>query len=173
MEIIDARAATRGFGLIVLTAAKMAKEGKTREEIINEVNIQVENLQSIFTVDDLEYLFRGGRVSKTAALVGGLLNIKPVLTVNKEGKLVPIEKLRGRNKVFKRMIELMKERNEGADYSTSLVSISHGDDIEGAMKLKDMISQEFGTKDFLINTIGAGIGSHSGPGTIALFFHSK
>ncbi len=173
LEIIDTRAATLGFGLIVLTAAKMAKEGKTREEIINEVNIQVENLQSIFTVDDLEYLFRGGRVSKTAALVGGLLNIKPVLTVNKEGKLVPIEKLRGRNKVFKRMIELMKERNEGADYSTSLVSISHGDDIEGAMKLKDMISQEFGTKDFLINTIGAGIGSHSGPGTIALFFHSK
>lgn len=173
LEIIDTRAATLGFGLIVITAAKMAKEGKTREEIINEVNIQVENLQSIFTVDDLEYLFRGGRVSKTAALVGGLLNIKPVLTVNKEGKLVPIEKLRGRNKVFKRMIELMKERNEGADYSTSLVSISHGDDIEGAMKLKDMISQEFGTKDFLINTIGAGIGSHSGPGTIALFFHSK
>lgn len=173
LEIIDTRAATLGFGLIVLTAAKMAKEGKTREEIINEVNIQVENLQSIFTVDDLEYLFRGGRVSKTAALVGGLLNIKPVLTVNKEGKLVPIEKLRGRNKVFKRMIELMKERNEGADYSTSLVSISHGDDIEGAIKLKDMISQEFGTKDFLINTIGAGIGSHSGPGTIALFFHSK
>lgn len=173
LDIIDTRAASLGFGLIVLAAAKMAKEGKTKEEIISGVNKQMESLQSIFTVDDLEYLFRGGRVSKTTAFVGGLLNIKPVLTVNKEGKLIPIEKVRGRNKVFKRMVEIMKERNQGADYSNSLVAISHGDDIEGAMRLKDMIYEEFGTKEFLINTIGAGIGSHSGPGTITLFFYSK
>ncbi|TJX14017.1 DegV family protein [Tissierella creatinini] len=173
LDIIDTKAASLGFGLIVLSAAKMAKEGKTKEEIIEEVNKQIDSLQSIFTVDDLEYLFRGGRVSKTTAFVGGLLNIKPVLKVNKEGKLVPIEKVRGRNKVFKRMIEIMRESNEGIDYSTSLVAISHGDDLEGAMKLKDMVKEEFNPKEFLINTIGAGIGSHSGPGTIALFFFQR
>ncbi len=173
LDIIDTKAATLGFGLLVLAAAKMAKEGKSKDEIIKEVNKQIESLQSIFTVDDLEYLFRGGRVSKTTAFVGGLLNIKPILEVNEEGKLIPFEKVRGRNKVFKRMVEIMKERNQGADYSSKIVAISHGDDLEGATKLKEMISEEFGTKEFLINTIGAGIGSHSGPGTIALFFQSK
>ncbi len=173
LDIIDTKAASLGFGLIVLSAAKLAKEGKSKDVIIDHVNKALKSLQSIFTVDDLEYLFRGGRVSKASALVGGLLNIKPILQVNNEGKLVPIEKVRGRNKVFKRMIEIMRERNEGADYSSSLIAISHGDDLEGASKLKEMISETFGTKEFLINTIGAGIGSHSGPGTITLFFYSK
>lgn len=173
IDIVDTKAASLGFGLIVLHAAKLAKEGKTKEEILNEISSVRNRLESIFTVDDLEYLFRGGRVSKTAAVVGGLLNIKPILEVSEEGKLVPVEKIRGRNKVFKRMIEMMSERGKDADLENQIVAISHGDDIESANKLKEMVEQTFGTKTFIMNMIGAAVGSHSGPGTITLFFLSK
>lgn len=173
IDIVDTKAASLGFGLIVLHAAKLAKEGKTKEEILNEISSARNRLESIFTVDDLEYLFRGGRVSKTAAVVGGLLNIKPILEVSEEGKLVPVEKIRGRNKVFKRMIEMMSERGKDADLENQIVAISHGDDIESANKLKEMVEQTFGTKTFIMNMIGAAVGSHSGPGTITLFFLSK
>ena len=173
IDIVDTKAASLGFGLIVLHAAKLAKEGKTKEEILNEISSVRNRLESIFTVDDLEYLFRGGRVSKTAAVVGGLLNIKPILEVSEEGKLVPVEKIRGRNKVFKRMIEMMSERGKDADLENQIVAISHGDDIESANKLKEMVEQTFGTKTFIMNMIGAAVGSLSGPGTITLFFLSK
>jgi DegV family protein with EDD domain len=173
IDIVDTKAASLGFGLIVLHAAKLAKEGKTKEEILNEISSVRNRLESIFTVDDLEYLFRGGRVSKTAAVVGGLLNIKPILEVSEEGKLVPVEKIRGRNKVFKRMIEMMSKRGKDADLENQIVAISHGDDIESANKLKEMVEQTFGTKTFIMNMIGAAVGSHSGPGTITLFFLSK
>lgn len=173
IEIIDTKAASLGCGLIVFEAAKLAKKEVTKEEIINTINYYVEHIEQVFTVDDLEYLFRGGRVTKTAAFVGGLLNIKPILEVTKEGKLVPIEKVRGRSKVFKRMVELMKIRGNGADFSEQLIAISHGDDLDACNKLKDMIKEAYGAKTFLINTVGAGIGAHSGPGTIALFFLRK
>lgn len=173
LDIIDTRAASLGFGLVVYKAAILAKEGKSKEEIISAVQGLMDSLEQVFTVDDLEYLLRGGRVSKTAALVGGLLNIKPILEVDDEGRLVPLEKVRGRNKVFKRMVEIMKERNKGINYSDTMVAISHGDDLEAVNKLKDMIAEEFGVKEFLISSVGAGIGAHSGPGTIALFFITK
>lgn len=173
IDIIDTKAASLGCGLIVYEAAKLAKKGASKGEIISAINYYVEHIEQVFTVDDLEYLFRGGRVTKTAAFVGGLLNIKPILEVTKEGKLVPIEKVRGRSKVFKRMVELMKERGNGADFSEQLIAISHGDDLEDCNKLKDMIADAYGAKSFLINTVGAGIGAHSGPGTIALFFLRK
>src|SRR5690606_20760718 len=121
-----------------------------------------------FTVDDLEYLQRGGRVSKTQAFVGGLLKIKPLLHVD-EGKLVPLEKIRGSNKVLKRMVELMKQRGKNLD--EQIIAITHGDDEETALKLKDLIVEEgINPKEFIISDIGAVIGAHAGPGTIALFF---
>ena len=172
ITIVDTKAASLGFGLIVLEAAKLAKDGASKDEILKRIDYYKDNLELIFTVDDLEYLFRGGRVSKTAALVGGLLNIKPVLEVI-DGKLVPIDKLRGRNKVFKKMIEIMGERGKNSDFKTQIIGISHGDDIEGANKLKNMIEESFGAETFLINTIGASIGAHVGPGSIALFFLSN
>lgn len=173
IDIIDTKAASLGFGIIVLQAAKLAKEGNTKDIILNEINYYMKHIEHIFTVDDIEYLYRGGRVSKTAAMVGGLLNIKPILEVSEEGKLVPIDKVRGRNKVFKRMIEIMEERGNGIDFKNMLIGISHGDDIEGVNKLKAMIEENFGAKNFIINTIGGAIGAHSGPGTIALFFLSS
>ena len=172
IEIIDTKAASIGFGLIVLKAAKLAQEGKSKEEILEVVDFYLDNIQHIFTVDNLEYLFRGGRVTKTQAFVGGLLNIKPILNVE-EGRLVPLDKVRGKNKVYKAMLDLMDERSKEADLSRQLVGISHADDYENASKLKEMITERFASKDFVICNIGAVIGAHVGPGTLAIFFMEK
>lgn len=173
LTIVDSKAASLGFGLIVYKAAQMAKEGKSKEEILNMLDFYIENMDHVFTVDDLEYLFRGGRVTRTQAFVGGLLNIKPILDVTEEGKLRPLEKVRGRGKVLKRMLELMDERAKEADFSKQVIGISHGDDMDKVMKLKNMIEEKYRVREFVINHIGCAIGAHAGPGTIALFFMKK
>ena len=170
IDIIDTKCASVGFGLVVYKAAQMAYQGKMKDEIIQAVNFYSQHMEHIFTVDDLEYLYRGGRVSRAAAIVGSMLNIKPILDVE-DGKLIPIEKVRGRNKVLKRMIDIMEER--GVDLANQTIGINHGDDIDGAMKLKEMIESKFGCDKFVINIIGCSIGSHSGPGTLSVFFLSK
>lgn len=170
ITIIDTKCASGGFGLVVLKAAQMAMEGLPKEEIVKTAEFYSEHMEHIFTVDDLEYLYRGGRVSKTSAFVGTLLNIKPILHVE-DGKLVPIEKIRGRNKVLKRMMEIIEER--GVDLSRQTIGITHGDDLEVAIKAKEMIKERFKCTDFVIGTIGCAVGAHSGPGTLSLFFLNK
>lgn len=170
ITVINSRAASLGYGLIVKTAAELAMAGKQKEDIINSITFSCQHMEHLFTVENLEYLARGGRISKTSALVGGLLNIKPLLNVE-EGKLIPLEKIRGSKKVQRRILELMEERGDRLDQQT--IGISHGDDVETALQMKQAIIEKFGTKDFVINTIGASIGSHSGPGTLAIFFLNK
>lgn len=170
IDIVDSKSASVGLGLLVYKASKMAKEGKTKEEILKMLDFYVEHIEHIFTVDDMETLFRGGRVTRTQAFVGGLLNIKPILDIPENGTLQPIEKVRGRNKVLKRMLEIMEERGGNADLKNQTIGINHGDDIEGAMKLKELIEEKYGCTDFVINVIGCAIGAHSGPGTLSVFF---
>lgn len=170
LEIIDSKCASLGQGLVVLKAAQMAQEGKTVAEITDEVQFRAKHMEHIFTVDDLQYLVRGGRLSKAAGFVGGLLQIKPILHVE-DGQLIPIEKIRGRKKVFQRMVDLMEER--GVKLSEQTIGISHGDDLESALRLKEMIEEKFGCKEFVITSIGASVGSHTGPGTMTLFFLNK
>lgn len=167
LMIIDSKCASLGCGLAVKYAVELAKSGKTLEEIENAVKIYCQKVEHIFTVDNLEYLARGGRISKASAFVGGLLNIKPLLHVE-DGKLIPLEKIRGRKKVFKRIIEIMKER--GVNLQNQTIAISHGDDEESANEIKALIQEEFQPKDIYINYVGAVIGAHSGPGTLAIFF---
>ncbi|MCU9612456.1 DegV family protein [Caldibacillus lycopersici] len=167
LTIIDSKCASLGHGLVVLHAAKLAENGASKETIINEVNHYCQHMEHLFTVDDLEYLRRGGRVSRASAFVGGLLNVKPLLNVE-DGKLIPLEKHRGRKKLFNRIIELMEER--GVNLEDQLIGISHGDDEETALQIKQSIEEKFGSKHFLINMVGSTIGAHSGPGTIAIFF---
>lgn len=167
IEAYDTLAASLGCGLIVYKAGVLAKDGASMEEILEEVDFYSKHMEHIFTVDDLEYLHRGGRVSKTQAFVGGLLSIKPILDI-KEGKLIPIEKVRGANKVIKRMIDIMNKR--GVNLENQTVAISHGDDLVRAMQLKEMMEEKFGIKNFIINMVGCSIGAHSGPGTLAIFF---
>lgn len=170
ISIIDTKCASIGYGLVVLNAARLAKEGKSKEEIIDDAKKRALHMEHIFTVDDLEYLKRGGRVSKTAAFVGTLLNIKPILHVE-EGKLIPLEKMRGTKKLLGRMVELMEER--GGNFENQVIGISHGDDLERAEALAKMIKDKFGVKEVVIEFVGSAIGAHSGPGTLALFFLNK
>jgi DegV family protein with EDD domain len=173
IDIVDSKSASIGFGLLVDKAGKMAKEGKSKEDILKMLEFYIKHVEHIFTVDNIEYLFRGGRVTRAQAFVGGLLNIKPILDIPEDGTLRPIEKIRGHSKVMKRMIEIMGERGRNADLKNQTIGINHGDDIEGAMKLKGLIEKEFGCTDFIINIIGCAIGAHSGPGTLSVFFLNK
>lgn len=167
LTIIDSKCASLGLGLVVMKASELAQKGMPYEQLCETISAYCRHMEHIFTVDDLEFLARGGRISKTAAFVGGVLNIKPLLHVE-DGKLIPIEKIRGRKKVFKRMIELMEERGNGLQ--KQVIGISHGDDEEAALELKRMIEEKFGCTRFFISPIGGAIGAHAGPGTLALFF---
>lgn len=170
IHIIDTKCASLGYGLVILRAAQLAKEGATVEEIIETASYHADHMEHIFTVDDLEYLYRGGRVSKTAAFVGSLLKIKPLLHVE-DGKLIPIEKIRGSKKVLKRMIDVMEER--GDDLANQPIGISHGDASEQAHNLAEMIKEKYNNDNIIIEMVGSSIGAHAGPGTLALFFLNK
>ncbi|HHK5556007.1 DegV family protein [Bacillus cereus] len=167
LEIIDTKCASLGQGLVVLEAAKMAKYGASKEDILKRVDFLMSHMEHIFTVADLQYLVRGGRLSKVAGFIGGLLNIKPILKVE-EGKLVPLEKVRGKKKVLSRIVDIMEER--GKDLKGQTIGMTHGDDLETAEALKSLITERFGCEVFIVNTIGAAIGAHTGPGVITLFF---
>ena len=129
LTIIDTKAASVGLGLIIHHAVRLSENGQSKEKIIEEIHFYCEHMEHLFTVDNLEYLRRGGRVSNISAFVGGLLNIKPLLNVE-DGKLIPLEKIRGRKKLFNRIIEIMEER--GTDLSNQLIGICHGMMIETA-----------------------------------------
>lgn len=170
LTILDTKAASLGYGLLVKEAAKLRSQGYPLPEIIERVKFMADHMESLFTVEDLDYMAKGGRISKGSAFVGGLLNIKPLLHVE-DGKLVPIEKLRGRKKVIKRIIELMEERGEQLDKQT--IAISHGNDEEFANMMKDAIEERFHPRSVEIYMIGSVIAAHTGPGTLAVFFQNK
>ncbi|PLS02955.1 DegV family protein [Neobacillus cucumis] len=167
LTIVDTKCASLGIGLIVLEAAKLARNNASKEEILADVRYRSEHMEHIFTVEDLGYLAKGGRVSKASAFLGGLLNIKPILNME-DGKLVPIEKIRGQKKVFRRIIEIMKER--GSNLNEQIIGISHADSEATALEVKEMIVNEFHPKEVYISSIGSAIGSHTGSGTISIFF---
>lgn len=167
LTIIDTKCASLGYGLIVMDAVRLANEGASFEEIVERVEFLATHTEHLFTVNDLDYLAKGGRVSKASAFLGGLLNIKPLLNVE-DGKLVPIEKIRGKKKVLNRIIEVMAER--GASFEQQIVGISHADDEQTALEMKKRFENELHAKKVVITDIGAVIGSHTGPGTIAIFF---
>ncbi|MDQ0217556.1 DegV family protein [Peribacillus cavernae] len=167
IEVIDSKCASLGYGLVVVKAAELATTGASKQSILEDIAFRAVHMEHLFTVDNLEYLARGGRISKASAFVGGLLNIKPLLHVE-DGKLIPIEKIRGKKKLLKRVIELMHER--GVHVKNQTLAISHGDDEETALEWKQAIQDEFGVTNFVINTIGSAIGAHVGPGTMSVYF---
>ncbi|MCR2821003.1 DegV family protein [Lederbergia panacisoli] len=170
LTIIDSKCASLGYGLTVISAVEQLKSGVSKEDLIHIITFQCGHMEHLFTVEDLDFLARGGRLSRASAFLGGLLNIKPLLHVE-EGKLVPIEKIRGKKKLIKRILDVMEER--GADLSNQTIGISHGDDEETALEVKKMIEERFGTKNFSVNIIGSVIAAHAGPGTLAIFFLNK
>ena len=168
---VDTLAASLGEGLLVYNAALLQQQGKSMDEIADWVMENRLHLVHLFTVDDLNHLHRGGRCSSLAAFLGTMLNIKPLLHVDDAGFLIPQEKVRTRKKVFENMISKMADNAH--DLSKQIVFISHGDDWAGAQMLADMIKEKLGVERFVINQVCPLIGSHSGPGTIALFFFGE
>lgn len=170
LAIIDSKCASLGHGLVVEEAVRLRNLGASFEDIEARITALAPQIEHLFTVEDLDYLAKGGRVSKASAFLGGLLSIKPILNVE-DGKLVPIEKSRGRKKAIARMLELMQERGE--KFSEKVVGISHSDDAAFASDVKDAIQERFSPKEIQVTMIGSAIGSHVGPGTIAIFFTNK
>lgn len=168
--VVDSLCASMGEGLLVHYAVQQKKQGKTMEEIAAWLEENKLHLCHYFTVDDLNHLYRGGRVSKMAAVAGTLIGIKPVLHVDNNGKLIPVGKVRGRKQSLNALVDYMGKKMGSFADKNQTVFISHGDCLEDAMYVKEQIEQRFGKKEFLINTIGPTIGAHSGPGTVALFF---
>jgi DegV family protein with EDD domain len=169
VEIFDTKGASVGHGLTVLEAARMAKEGKDLDIVLAKAKEMAGRMEHIFVVDSLDMLKKGGRISATQAFLGGMLNVKPVLQL-KEGKIIPLDKVRGWKKALAKLINVMEER--GRDFEQQVIGISHADYEEMAKDLAEQIKARFKVKDIFISEIGPVIGSHTGPGTIALFFQS-
>lgn len=170
--VIDSLSATSHEKLLIKVALKLKAEGKSIEENAEEIKKLVPHLTAVFTVDDLEYLYRGGRVSRTSAILGSMINIKPVLNINEEGKLIPVNKVRGRKKSIKYLLEYMQEKIGSWTDKQVLVGIIHGDAYEEAEGLATMVREAFPNVNMPIEIIelGPSIGAHSGPGTLGLLF---
>lgn len=168
--VIDSLCASLGEGLLVMKAYQLKEQGKTFEEVSEWIEENKLNICHLFTVDDLQYLARGGRISKAKAIIGSLASIKPILHVDNEGKLVPLSSVRGRKKVISTLVEMMDKAITGFENQNDLMAISHGDCLEEAEKLASMIRHKFGECEIVINCISPTIGAHSGPGTLSVFF---
>ncbi len=169
--VVDTLAASMGEGLFVNEAVSKYEEGCSIDELYNWAEEIKHNVVQLFTVDDLMFLHRGGRVSKTAAIAGSLLGIKPALHVDDAGKLIPVGKIRGRRNALDDLVNRMAKQL--GDFKNSYVMISHGDCLLDAQYVANEIKTKIGVKKSIINHIGPVIGSHSGPGTVALFFFGK
>ena len=165
---VDTLCASLGQGMLIYLAVQQKRAGKSIEEVRDYVEENKLHLCHWFTVDDLHHLHRGGRVSATSAVLGTMLNIKPVLHVDDEGRLIFVEKVRGRRTSLKALLQHMEETAIAPE--TQTIFISHGDCLEEAQLLGQMIRDKLHVQDVIINYVGPVIGAHSGPGTLALFF---
>ncbi|NLV87013.1 MAG: DegV family protein [Clostridiales bacterium] len=166
--IIDTLSESMGEGLLAYHAAQRKKQGMSIDEVAAWVEENKLHMAHWFTVDDLNFLKRGGRLSGAAALFGTVLQVKPVLHSDNEGKLIPIDKVRGRRKSLDALFSRMEKT--AIKPSEQVVFISHGDALEDAQYLEKLVRERLGVQTIYINPIGPVIGSHSGPGTVALFF---
>ena len=169
IEAIDSLSASAGEGLFVYLAVKNRDAGMTLEENAEALRKEIPHVCHWFTVEDLVYLKRGGRVSAATALLGTALNVKPVLHVDDEGHLIKMTQVHGRKKSIRRMAEMLGE----TILEDTPVFISHGDCLEDAELLAKILKEEYGRETNLITGIGSVIGAHSGPGTLALFFRGR
>lgn len=169
--VVDTLAASAGQGLLVYLAAQKKKEGCSLQEVADYADQIKLQICHWVTVDDLVYLKRGGRISPTVALVGKALGIKPIIHVDNDGKLVSVSKARGRKNALATVAD--KYAETALNPADGTIFISHGDCLEDAEKVAELIETATGAKTMLITDIGPVIGAHSGPGTIALFFLGK
>lgn len=175
VDVINSNCASLAIGLIAIRAAILVENGFEPKYIIEKIKFLADNIEHYFTVDDMKYLHRGGRVTATQKILGGMLNIKPMLTVNKEnGKLVPIDKGRGLKQVYRKIISRIKEDTINNEIlKTQTMAIVHSDSLENALELKNMIANELGIENIIVGNIGSTISAHTGPGCIAVFINKE
>lgn len=166
--IIDTLCACLGEGLLLYKVLELKEEGKNIDEISRWVEENKLHICHNVTVDDLNHLHRGGRVSKATAIVGTMVQIKPIIHVDNEGKLQVIAKERGRKKSLNKIVDMAAAQSKG--WKNEMVMITHGDCIEDAEYVAGLAKEKLGAKEVLINNIGTVIGSHTGPGVVAIFF---
>lgn len=165
--IIDTLCACMGEGLLLYYALKHKEEGMSLEELASWVEDNKLHVCHNVTVDDLHHLQRGGRISKTAAVLGTMVQIKPIIHVDSEGKLQVIGKERGRKKSIQKIVDMAVERSKGWD--NEIILITHGDCLEDAEYTAKVVREKMGIDNILLNNIGTVIGSHTGPGVLAVF----
>jgi len=168
IHVIDSKVGSMVLGMIVIEAARACKEGKNLEQVLGLINNLIDNIKVYFLLDTLEYLEKGGRIGKASAFLGNLLSVKPILSL-KDGEIIPVEKVRGKSKAFKKMIELMKKDiPSGGPIKISIINANAEED---SYKLEEMVKSGFKVTEVIRSTIGTVIGAYVGPGAIALVFY--
>ena len=167
LEIIDTKCVSLGLGLIAVEAAKLAANGADLKTVKSYIYEAMATTEHIFSVDNLDYLFRGGRVTRAQASIGNILNIKPILNVQ-DGFLIPIDKVKGKKKRLQRLYDYATSEGNRLDLQT--IGIAHADNLEDAQIIKEYIETTFGATKFVISELGCAVGAHCGPGMISIFF---
>lgn len=168
IQVVDTMGLCMGAGLVVIETARFAESGGSLDESATFARDYATHVKHIFTVDTLAYLQKGGRIAPSKAIVANILNIKPILTVH-HGLVEPLDKVRGSKKVIDKMIELT--RRSLSDAKNKTIVIAHAQDLERAEALKLKMIEELQPKEIIMSKIGGTIGTHTGPGTLAIFFH--
>ncbi len=168
--VIDTLTVSLGEAIMIMKAVEMKNAGKSLEETVACINELLPHICVQFTVDDLNHLYRGGRLSKTSAVIGTMVNIKPILYVDDDGKLLALSKVRGRKKALHTLVDNMEERLGSFKDRQIAIGIAHGDCEEEALFVKQLIEERFGYQNFLITPVGPSIGAHSGPGSLGVIF---
>ncbi|WP_138205786.1 DegV family protein [Haloimpatiens lingqiaonensis] len=171
IAIIDVLTASLGQGLMIIKALEMKEKGSSFEEIVNYLEDTKMYLNTYITVNDLNHLKRGGRISSAAALFGTVLHIKPVLTLNNEGRVIPVIKVKGRKNAIGKLAEFVHNKLENPE--EQIITICHGDAQSEAERLRELILKEVNVKDVIINHIGPVVGTFGGPGALSVFFIGK
>lgn len=168
VHIIDSQSASSGHGMLVVLAARLAQEGATVDQILAAVEERRKHSEVFFLVDTLEYLQKGGRIGKAAALIGSVLNIKPILSLEPNGTVTSVDKARGTKKAMAKIVELLK-----ASYGDAEVGliVAKTDDEAATQELENRVKAELNVKELHHSSVGAVIGTYTGPGTSAVFLY--
>lgn len=170
LTILDTKCASLGFGLVVEKVLRMQANGAPKELIIEAAQYFCDHMEHIVTVETLEYLYKGGRLSRTSAVLGGVLDVKPIIEVNDEGALVAFEKVRGRHKSLKRCVELVGER--GVELDKQIIGVVHGNDPKTCEQVCEVLTEKYHCRGIIKSWVGCAIGAHTGPGIIGIVFLS-
>ncbi|MGI6434990.1 MAG: DegV family protein [Syntrophomonadaceae bacterium] len=170
LTVFDSQKASVGCGLMVLEAARMAQQGLDLQAILQRLEEMRDHLQCLFTVSKMEYLIRGGRISRSKGTLAHVLDIKPILYFDSDGYIMPLDKARGHKGAMRKLLAIME--NQGQDLALQTVGLSHAASPEAADYLRDAIQTRFRPRELIIGEIGPVIGAHVGPGTCAIFFES-